>query len=88
LYENKMDDEITYEDHFDKEWNWVLERVRWAGIMLNKECYGNCKKVWENLATSDMTIKTLVDMRMNSPWHRDNILGVSFDYIGIWHCIW
>jgi len=88
LYDNHKDDEITYEDHFDKEGNWVLERVRWAGIMLDKECYGDCKKVWENLATSNMTIKTLVDMWMNSLSHRDNILGGSFNYIWIWHYIW
>lgn len=88
LYKNKMDDEITYEDHFDVEWNSVLERVRSAGMNLDSECRWKCKKVWENLASSNMTIKHMVDLWMESPSHKQNILWNSFDCLWIWHFPW
>lgn len=88
LYENNMDEEITYEDHFDAQWNSVLERVRKAGMKIDPECRWDCKKAWEILASSNMTVEEMVNMRMKSEPHKQKILWNSFDCSWIWHYPW
>jgi len=88
LSENKMDDTITWEDHFDKEGNSVLERVKWAWVSIDTECRWDCKKTWENLASSHMTVQQMIDLWMKSTSHRWNILWKSFDGVWVWHAKW
>lgn len=40
--------------------------------------------VWENIAWNQRTAQEVMDDRMNSPWHKANILWANFKEIGIW----
>ncbi len=79
LFENWRDNIIDYDDHFDENWKEVLYRVRQAKIGINEDCWWDCKKVWENLITSNLSIREAFSLWMGSPDHMENILCPYFN---------
>lgn len=83
LYNAKKDLTLSYEDHFGKNWEPVLERVREAQIPVDEDF--KKKKAGENIASSDMTVRAIVDAWLQSQYHAENLLCKDFDAICVWH---
>ena len=85
LFTSKEDLVLTYEDHFDGKGNSLSSRVENAKIPIDTDCRWECKRVGENIASSNMTIKQTVDKWLASPDHAANLLWASFDVVAIWY---
>lgn len=83
LFFEKKDLSLDYEDHFGKNWESILERVRAAQIAIDEGF--KKKKAGENIASSRMTVKAIVDAWLQSPTHAENLLCKDFDAISVWH---
>ncbi len=83
LFSEKQDLSLSYEDHFGANWESVLDRVREAQIPIDENF--EKKKAGENIASSHMTVRAIVDAWLQSPTHAENLLCKDFDAICVWH---
>lgn len=84
LHTSKEDIILSYEDHFDSDGNSIYTRVEHANIPIDTDCRWDCKRVGENIASSNMTIKQTVEMWLESPDHAANVLWISFNAVAVW----
>lgn len=84
LFDNWMDDEVTYKDHKDINWVWLNWRIKKAWLV-DSLWY----TVWENLASTKYnSIHDIMKLRIHSKPHLMNIVDSNFKYVGIWHQKW
>ena len=86
LFESRTGDVLDPDDHYDDKGRSISERAKDEKIPIdNENCRGDCDRIWENLATSNMTIQQTVDKWLASPGHRRQIYSPSYDAIALWY---
>lgn len=83
LFSSGNDATLEYMDHYGSDGSAVRERVKAYNIPL----YDGFKapSAWENLASSNMTIREAVEAWLTSPGHAENLLHKAWDVICVGH---
>lgn len=88
LFTSKGDESLWVEDHVDAKRRSFYERALDAKIPIDQNCRWDCRKSGENLASSSMTVKEIIEAWIHSPIHAANLYTASFDHIVIWYAPW
>lgn len=94
LNRNLCDVAQSHADYMSKDnygHEWATEETMTSGKRIENSDYNKSNNIFttgENIAYGQRTIKQLMDERMNSPWHKSNILNSDFKDMWIAYTKW
>jgi len=86
LFDNKMDEIINAEDHYDKKGNTVYDRVKKAWRIKDDKTV----VIWENIISTNKytTVGRVVRRQEKSKYHLQNLINKKYKKVWVWHAKW